>query len=143
MEKILAHIDANIETSLERLFTLLRIPSISAQPAHREDCLNAANWATGFNPGGAPFTESGQGLVGYSLTADHPELFAVQPAINTAGTLTFTPATNRNGVATVSVSERPAPAARLRANCRWIQLSSNGKPSPPLRRATGNDCQFK
>src|ERR1700709_229128 len=45
MEKILAHIDANIETSLERLFTLLRIPSISAQPAHREDCLNAANWA--------------------------------------------------------------------------------------------------
>ena len=45
MEKILAHIDANIDASLDRLFELLRIPSISAQPAHREDCLKAANWA--------------------------------------------------------------------------------------------------
>ncbi len=45
MEKILAHIDANIDASLGRLFELLRIPSISAQPAHRQDCLDAANWA--------------------------------------------------------------------------------------------------
>jgi acetylornithine deacetylase/succinyl-diaminopimelate desuccinylase-like protein len=45
MEKILAHIDANIDASLDRLFELLRIPSVSAQPAHREDCLKAANWA--------------------------------------------------------------------------------------------------
>jgi len=45
MEKILAHIDANIDASLGRLFELLRIPSISAQPAHREDCLRAADWA--------------------------------------------------------------------------------------------------
>jgi acetylornithine deacetylase/succinyl-diaminopimelate desuccinylase-like protein len=45
MEKILNHIDANIEASLSRLFELLRIPSISAQPAHRQDCLTAANWA--------------------------------------------------------------------------------------------------
>lgn len=45
MEKILAHIDANIDASLDRLFELLRILSISAQPAHREDCLKAANWA--------------------------------------------------------------------------------------------------
>lgn len=45
MEKILAHIDANIEASVARLFELLRIPSISAQPAHRQDCLKAAGWA--------------------------------------------------------------------------------------------------
>jgi len=45
MEKILNHIDANIEASLARLFELLRIPSISTQPAHRQDCLDAANWA--------------------------------------------------------------------------------------------------
>jgi acetylornithine deacetylase/succinyl-diaminopimelate desuccinylase-like protein len=44
-DEILAHIDANIDASLGRLFELLRIPSISAQPAHREDCLRAANWA--------------------------------------------------------------------------------------------------
>ncbi len=45
MEKILDHIDANLSASLDRLFELLRIPSISTQPAHREDCYAAANWA--------------------------------------------------------------------------------------------------
>jgi acetylornithine deacetylase/succinyl-diaminopimelate desuccinylase-like protein len=45
MDKILKHIDDHLETSLERLFELLRIPSISAQPAHKADCLHAAAWA--------------------------------------------------------------------------------------------------
>jgi acetylornithine deacetylase/succinyl-diaminopimelate desuccinylase-like protein len=45
MEKILNHVDANLDASLDRLFELLRIPSISTQPAHREDCYAAANWA--------------------------------------------------------------------------------------------------
>ncbi len=45
MEQILKHIDDNLSASLERLFALLRIPSISAQPAHRADCLDAAQWA--------------------------------------------------------------------------------------------------
>src|ERR1700722_3333953 len=45
MEQILKHIDDQFETSLERLFSLLRIPSISAQPAHAEDCRKAALWA--------------------------------------------------------------------------------------------------
>ena len=42
MQKILETIDAQLETSLKRLFALLRIPSISAQPAHHPDCLAAA-----------------------------------------------------------------------------------------------------
>jgi acetylornithine deacetylase/succinyl-diaminopimelate desuccinylase-like protein len=45
MEKILQHIDAHLDDSLERLFALLRIPSISAQPAHAADCRRAAEWA--------------------------------------------------------------------------------------------------
>jgi acetylornithine deacetylase/succinyl-diaminopimelate desuccinylase-like protein len=45
MEQILKHIDDHLETSLERLFSLLRIPSISAQLAHAEDCRKAALWA--------------------------------------------------------------------------------------------------
>jgi acetylornithine deacetylase/succinyl-diaminopimelate desuccinylase-like protein len=45
MDKILAHIDTQLETSLERLFAFLRIPSISAQPAHAPDCRKAAEWA--------------------------------------------------------------------------------------------------
>jgi acetylornithine deacetylase/succinyl-diaminopimelate desuccinylase-like protein len=45
MEAILAHIDAGLEASLDRLKELLRIPSISAQPAHAQDCRLAAAWA--------------------------------------------------------------------------------------------------
>jgi acetylornithine deacetylase/succinyl-diaminopimelate desuccinylase-like protein len=41
---VLAAIDAGLEASRERLFELLRIPSISAQPAHAGDCQRAAAW---------------------------------------------------------------------------------------------------
>ena len=40
----LDHIDRTIGPSLERLFDLLRIPSISTQPAHAADCRRAAEW---------------------------------------------------------------------------------------------------
>jgi len=45
MDEILSHIDANLDASLSRLFELLKIPSISAQPAHAGDCRKAALWA--------------------------------------------------------------------------------------------------
>ncbi|HXT78958.1 MAG TPA: dipeptidase [Acetobacteraceae bacterium] len=41
---VLRHADAALEQSRENLFALLRIPSISAQPAHKEDCARAAEW---------------------------------------------------------------------------------------------------
>jgi acetylornithine deacetylase/succinyl-diaminopimelate desuccinylase-like protein len=44
MEKILAAVDAALPAALERLFALLRIPSISAQPEHAADCRAAAGW---------------------------------------------------------------------------------------------------
>jgi acetylornithine deacetylase/succinyl-diaminopimelate desuccinylase-like protein len=44
LDKVLRHIDASLDASRERLFELLRIPSISAQPKHREDCRRAAEW---------------------------------------------------------------------------------------------------
>ena len=42
MDKVLAQVDANHEAALERLFDLLRIKSISTDPAYRQDCLSAA-----------------------------------------------------------------------------------------------------
>ncbi|MFL6797689.1 MAG: M20/M25/M40 family metallo-hydrolase [Xanthobacteraceae bacterium] len=39
---VLARIDANLEQSLERLFALLRIPSISTDPQYSEHCRRAA-----------------------------------------------------------------------------------------------------
>ena len=44
LERILGAIDANTSTSLERLKAFLKIRSISTDPAHREDCRNAADW---------------------------------------------------------------------------------------------------
>jgi acetylornithine deacetylase/succinyl-diaminopimelate desuccinylase-like protein len=47
MQKILDTVDAQLETGLARLFAFLRIPSISAQPAHKQDCLKAAEFIRG------------------------------------------------------------------------------------------------
>lgn len=44
MQSILSHVDQALEKSLERLFTFLRIPSISADPRHDGDCRKAAEW---------------------------------------------------------------------------------------------------
>jgi acetylornithine deacetylase/succinyl-diaminopimelate desuccinylase-like protein len=41
---VLRHADASLDASRERLFDLLRIPSISTQPDHRQDCRRAADW---------------------------------------------------------------------------------------------------
>ena len=59
------------------------------------------NWATGFDPG--PPDESSQTIAAYVVTNDNHPLFSVQPAISTAGTLTYRSASNANGLATVTV----------------------------------------
>ncbi|MBK8769261.1 MAG: M20/M25/M40 family metallo-hydrolase [Rhizobiales bacterium] len=43
----LADIDAQLDTIIERLFSFLRIPSISADPAYAGDCEKAASWICG------------------------------------------------------------------------------------------------
>lgn len=44
LSTVLRHADASLDASRGRLFDLLRIPSISAQPDHRADCRRAADW---------------------------------------------------------------------------------------------------
>ncbi|HWO57584.1 MAG TPA: dipeptidase [bacterium] len=44
MEKVIAHIDKNQKRYQDELFALLRIPSVSADPEHKEDCRKAAEW---------------------------------------------------------------------------------------------------
>ncbi|PIE55938.1 MAG: hypothetical protein CSA34_06515 [Desulfobulbus propionicus] len=41
---VLDHLDKQLDTSLERLFTLLRLPSVSADPAYHQGCLDTADW---------------------------------------------------------------------------------------------------
>ena len=44
LEAILATIDKNIDASTQRLFDLLRIPSVSTDPAYTKECERAADW---------------------------------------------------------------------------------------------------
>ena len=41
---VLEHLDANLDSSMERLFGLLEIKSISTDPAYSADCRRAAEW---------------------------------------------------------------------------------------------------
>lgn len=41
---VLAHAEAGIDASLGRLFELIRIPSVSTDPAYKADCLRCAEW---------------------------------------------------------------------------------------------------
>ncbi len=44
MQTILDTIEATLDATRDRWFDLLRIPSVSAQPAHAPDCVRAAEW---------------------------------------------------------------------------------------------------
>ena len=57
-------------------------------------------WATAISPG--PANESSQALT-FLTNVDNSSLFAVQPAVTPSGKLTYTPAANASGVATVRV----------------------------------------
>jgi acetylornithine deacetylase/succinyl-diaminopimelate desuccinylase-like protein len=43
-DKTLSTLDANLQPALDRLFALLRIPSISTDPAYKKHCAEAAEW---------------------------------------------------------------------------------------------------
>lgn len=44
LDAVLARIDADLPEALDRLMALLRIPSISTDPAYKGDCAKAADW---------------------------------------------------------------------------------------------------
>lgn len=89
LDQVLANIDANIDGSLERLFDLIRIPSVSTDPAHAQDCRRAAEWLTkeldslGFDASVRP-TARHPMVVGHDRTGQGPHVlfyghYDVQP----------------------------------------------------------------
>ena len=58
------------------------------------------NWASSISAG--PADEAGQ-TVTFTVTAAQPSLFAVQPAVSSNGTLTFTPAANASGTSSITI----------------------------------------
>ena len=96
-------------TSPPQTFTITILP-VNSPPSFRagpdqsvpEDSgpRTVQNWATDISPG--PGNESGQS-VSFTVTTNKPGLFSAGPAVSPTGTLTFTPAPNSAGVATVTV----------------------------------------
>ena len=60
----------------------------------------AAGWATALSTG--PADEAGQST-SFTVTNNNNALFLVQPSVISNGTISYTPAANANGVATVTV----------------------------------------
>jgi acetylornithine deacetylase/succinyl-diaminopimelate desuccinylase-like protein len=67
---VLDHADAALDVSRETLFELLRIPSISAQPAHAADCARAAAWWRD-QLAGLGFTASVRPTPGHPIVVGH------------------------------------------------------------------------
>jgi acetylornithine deacetylase/succinyl-diaminopimelate desuccinylase-like protein len=44
LDKVLAHIDGDMDAALHRLFEVIRIKSISTDPAYKEECRKNAEW---------------------------------------------------------------------------------------------------
>ena len=97
------------DTSAEQTFTItidgindIPVFTKGANQTVNEDCgvQTAAGWATGVSAG--PF-ETAQNLT-FSVTAADTTLFSVQPAVDAAGQLSYTPAADENGSTTVTVS---------------------------------------
>jgi hypothetical protein len=98
-----------VDTSPAQTFTITvsevdDAPSFSAgaNQATLEDAgaQTVAGWATGVSPG--PANESSQSVT-FNVSADNVGLFAAQPAVAANGKLTYTPAADANGTATVTV----------------------------------------
>jgi PKD repeat protein len=79
------------------------------------------NWVK--NPTKGPSDENGQTL-SYILSSNFPTLFQTDPSISLTGDLTFTPAKDMHGVATVTVKARDnGGTAQCDANCIGIDTS--------------------
>ena len=94
---------------------------------------SVANWATNIVAG--PANESGQTLT-FEATNNNNALFSVQPAMSATGTLTYTPAANANGSATVTLRLKDQAARQTgRRHQRRPDLHDHGESRSTMRRA--------
>lgn len=72
LDPVLAHVDSEIEQSLERLLAFLRMPSISTDPAYKDDCDKTADWMV------SELSDLGFAAEKHPTTG-HPMVFATAP----------------------------------------------------------------
>jgi VCBS repeat-containing protein len=102
--------NGGVDTSAPQMFTITITPvndppsfAKGADQTVNEDAgaQSVANWATAISAG--PANESSQ-TVGFNITGNtNPSLFSSGPSISANGTLTYTPAANAFGTATITV----------------------------------------
>lgn len=100
--------NGGVDTSVVQTFTITVTPVNDApsfkkgvdQATNEDVAVTVTNWATLIGAGAT--NESAQ-MLDFQVTNDNNGLFAVQPTIGANGTLTYTPAANRSGIANVTV----------------------------------------
>ncbi len=70
LDPVLARIDADLPSATERLLQLLRIPSISTDPAYAADCLRAAEWLAA-DLRGLGFDAAARPTAGHPMVVGH------------------------------------------------------------------------
>lgn len=80
VQPVLDNLDANLDASLERLFSLVRIPSISTDPAYAHECRRAAEWLVE-DLKGIGFDASVRETTGHPMVVAHHEGPAGAPHI--------------------------------------------------------------
>ncbi|MBL0370521.1 M20/M25/M40 family metallo-hydrolase [Rhizobium sp. KVB221] len=72
LDTVLSRADANLDSSLERMFALCRIKSISTDPAYKEECARAATWLSDYLAS-LGFTSSVRPTPGHPMVVAHHE----------------------------------------------------------------------
>ena len=103
-------LNGGVDTTQSQTFTIT-VTAVNDAPSFTKggdqavledaDAQSIESWATDISTG--PADEAGQTL-SFTVTNNNNDLFSVQPAVSSAGTLTYTLAENANGEATVTVS---------------------------------------
>ncbi|MER8911905.1 M20/M25/M40 family metallo-hydrolase [Mesorhizobium sp. M0854] len=70
LKSVLSYADANVSASLDRLFQLLRIPSVSCDPRYAPQCQEAASWLT-YELGSIGFDASVRQTTGHPVVVAH------------------------------------------------------------------------
>jgi acetylornithine deacetylase/succinyl-diaminopimelate desuccinylase-like protein len=73
LDTVLAHVDSTIDDSVARLFDLLRIASISTDPAYKDECRKAADWLSS-ELSGLGFDASVRPTTGHPMVVGHAKI---------------------------------------------------------------------
>jgi hypothetical protein len=102
-------VDTLVRTFTVQISAVNDAPSFTAGPnqtvSSNAGAQTVTRWTSGFIPG--PSDEAGQTLLGYTVISNtNSALFSVAPAIDSSGTLTYTPKPGAPGLATIGVVVR-------------------------------------